>query len=314
MQVFAEEMCYKLQHILKDKKEIHGTVHSVFNRVCNITFKDWPIVSLISENIPMKPMSISLKALENVSMHELGLEVAQRVVYHADRLEIPEACFTMYLSNSRCIDCSPVFDFDMGNTRQVKAKIDELRLVLEQGNPMGLLRVVSNFDAAMGEQYNTIPQNRYSEFAWPRVSKLICSISEGDLTEITNASRGIAGFGPGLTPSSDDMLIGFMISLIYAAHYYNWGRQWAEDINSAILKGAEGRTNQLSYEMMSYAAKGEVTKNIHQLMSCIYSNSTQLIHRSALDVMDYGETSGADMLLGIYMGCKTYVSMGKVTI
>jgi hypothetical protein len=309
MQVFAEEICYKLQHMLKDKKEVHGTVHSVFNRVCNIIFEDWPIVSLISESIPMKPMSISLKSLENISMHELGLETDQRILYRQHRLEIPEACFTLYLSNSRGFDCRPVFDFNMGSINQIKLNIDELRVVLEHGNIRGLLPMISNFEESSGEKYNTFTPNRYSEFAWPRVDKLIRAISQGDLTKISDKSRGIAGFGPGLTPSSDDMLIGLMISLIYASRYYNWGRQRAEAINSAILRGAEGRTTQLSYEMMSYAAKGEVTKSIHQLMGCIYSNSTQLIYRSALDVMDYGETSGSDMLCGIYMGCKTCISV-----
>lgn len=309
MQIFAEEICYKLQHMLQDKKEIHGTVHSVFNRVCNITFKDWPIVSLILDSIPMKPMAISLKPLGNISMHELGFVAVQEVLYYQHRLEIPKAGFTLYLGASRGVDCSPVFNINRGSINQIKLNIHELRLVLEQGNSMGLLPVVSKFEEAAGENYKTFTPNRYSEFAWPRVNNLIWAIRQCDLIEIANASRGIAGFGPGLTPSSDDMLIGLMISLIYASYCYSWDKERVEAINSAILKGAEGRTTQLSYEMMGYAAKGEVTNNIHRLMSCIYSNSTKLIYENALDVMDYGETSGSDMLCGIYMGCKTYKSM-----
>ncbi len=304
MQVFAEEICYKLHDILKDKKELQGVVHSVFNRVCNISFQNIPIVSLILKSIPMKPMAVSINVTVNMSMHELGIEAGQKVIYHHDKLEVPEAGLILYFSNSIDIQCGPSFSFNKENINRVKANIDELRLALKQGNPLGLLPIVSNFEETFGEQLNAIPQNRYSQFAWPRINKLILAVKQGEPIEITSASRGIAGFGPGLTPSSDDMLIGLMISFIYAAHYYDWEKGKAEAINEAILKGAEGRTNQLSYEMMSYAAQGEVIKNIHQLMNSIYFNTEQSLYKSALEVMNYGETSGADLLTGIYIGCK----------
>jgi hypothetical protein len=71
VETFAEEICNKLNDMLKHSKEINGEIHSVFNRVFNITFPGWPIVSIISKNIPMKPMSVSLQPLVNKSMYDL---------------------------------------------------------------------------------------------------------------------------------------------------------------------------------------------------------------------------------------------------
>jgi hypothetical protein len=309
MQIFANEICYKLREMLNEKVEIQGTIHSVFNRVCNITFKDWPIVSLLLDSVPMKPMAVSFKSFGNISMHELKMEAGQRVIYCEDKLMFLQSDLTLSLIKARTVDCRPVFDFEKTSIEEVKGNIKELRLILQQGNAKGLLAIASEFDEGFEDKHRKLLQNRYSEFALPRVINLVLAIKKGNLEEIFNASRGIAGFGPGLTPASDDMLIGFMISLIYAAEYYGLLKGHAEAINSALLKGAEGRTTQLSYEMMSFAAKGEVTRNLHQLMSCIYFKSEKNLYDSTLSVMDYGETSGSDMLLGIYLGCKVCTSL-----
>jgi hypothetical protein len=309
MQIFASEICYKLRGMLNEKIEIQGTIHSVFNRVCNITFKDSPIVSLLLDSVPMKPMAVSFKPLGNISMHELEMEAGQRVIYCEDKLMFPQLDLKLSLNKARTVDCRPVFEFEKRSIEEVKENIKELRLILQQGNTKGLLPIASEFDEGFEDKHKKLLQNRYSEFALPRVNKLVLAIKEGNLEEIFNASRGIAGFGPGLTPASDDMLIGLMISLIYAGEYYGLLKVHAEAINSALLKGAEGRTTQLSYEMMSFAAKGEVTRNLHQLMSRIYFNSEKDLYDSTLAVMDYGETSGSDMLLGIYLGCKVCTSL-----
>lgn len=303
MQALGKEICYKLQNTLNNKKEFTGIIHSVFNRVCNITFDSLPIVSLILESIPMKPMAVSLKNSENFSMHYFGLKPGQRVVYSYNKLEILEANFTLYLNDLKSIDCRPNFNFSKGSIDQVRSNILELSYILENGNPSGLLPMLSDFKNSMGEKHKAIPPNIYSQFAWPRTIDLIKSITQLNFIEITNASRRIVGLGPGLTPSSDDMLIGLMISLIYASYYYNWNEDKIKSVNSSILNGAEGKTSQLSYEMMSFAAQGEVTENIHQLMTCIYSDNTQSFYKSTISVMDYGETSGSDLLLGIYIGC-----------
>lgn len=312
MESFAGEICYRLHHMLKNKEEIEGTVHSVFNRVCNITFDNWPIVSLINESLPIKPMAVSLKFIDYISFHKLKILAGQRVIYRNDMLSIPETGFNLNLGSATAIECTPKFDFNTAAISNVRDNIRKFRLTLDMGNSRGLLPVVCDFEELIGEKNKIFPQNPYSQFAFPRIKKLILSINQEDPEQITEAGREAAGIGPGLTPSSDDMLTGLMISFIYAGHYYNWEKGRAQDINSAILKGAKGRTTQLSYEMMSFAVRGEVTKNIHQLMKCIYTNSNEEIFKSILDVMNYGETSGSDLLAGIYIGSK--VCMDKIKL
>jgi hypothetical protein len=304
MKCYAIEICRHIHHFLNDEKEIKGNVHSVFNRVCNITLGDSPIISLIFQSIPMKPMAISFKPFHINSIHDLEIERNQVVLYHNGELEIPQAKFTLSLQDARIDDCRPLFNFNKGNDIDVENNIAELREILRLGNHSGLLPVIYDFEESIGESQDIIIENKYSQFAWPRINNLIRTIKLGELCEITNATSKIAGFGPGLTPSSDDMLIGLMISLIYASYYYDLDREHIKAINSSILKGAQGKTTRLSYEMISFAAQGEVTKNIQGLMSCIYSNPSQLLKKNAMSVMDYGETSGSDLLTGIYIGCK----------
>jgi glutaredoxin-related protein len=304
MKSYAVEICHRLHDLLDGEEKIQGNIHSVFNRVCNLTIKDWPIISLIFDSMPMKPMSISFRATDICSLHDLEMERGQVVLYQGGKFEIPQCGFSLILKDAKTLDCRSLFNFKKGNENDITSNISELRNILSQGNNLGLLPVICDFEESIGEPKDIIIKNNYSQFAWPRTSNLIKAIEQGELSEITKASSKLAGFGPGLTPSSDDMLIGLMISLIYASNYYRWGDEYIKSINSAILKGAAGKTTQLSYEMMCFAAQGEVTKNIHGLMSNIYSNSSQLLHKNAMDVMNYGETSGSDMLTGIYIGCK----------
>jgi hypothetical protein len=310
VEIFSDEICYRLQEMVKEKGKLQGTVHSVFNRVCNISFKDCQIISLILGSIPIKPMAISLNTVEINSMHDLGLEQGQRVIFEDDILRLPEANLEVNISEAKPVNCSPVFDNEKEDIHKVEAKFLELPLILQRGNCKGLLPVISEFDEISAEKF--VP-NRYSEFALPRINTLMQAIKSGVLEKIIDSSRGIAGFGPGLTPSSDDMIIGLMISMIYAAKYYGFPEGYVNAINTALLKGAEGRTNQLSYEMMFFAAKGEVTSNLHQLMSSIYFKSDKNLYDSVLEVMDYGETSGSDMLLGIYLGCRICADLKLTT-
>lgn len=301
---YGKEICRHVYYLLDGQKQIQGSIHSIFNRVCNLTFKDWPIISLMFNSLPIKPMAISFKPSKITSFHDLEIDKGHVVLYNDGQILVPQIGFRLNLKGAKVHDSRPAFEFDTGNDYDIRKNIAELRNILQKGNPLGLLPVICCFEESIGEIGDIISENRNSQFAWPRISNLIKSINQGDMRGISNSASNIAGFGPGLTPSADDMLVGIMISFIYAANYYNWQNDYEKSINSSILKGAEGKTTQLSYEIMSFAAQGEVTKNIHDLMKCIYSKPGKFLYENAMDVMNYGETSGSDLLTGIYIGCK----------
>lgn len=305
----AVEICVNTKQILEGQPVTYGVVHSVFHQVCNIETKEGAFIPLISHRMPPMPMSISFHIPSPLSMASLGLERGQRIIIQNQVLEMAESKFRLELGGAKIWDGKPRLDFPKIKEEDLLKNMELLRKVLlENGKFQGIAALVADFDKSMEpfvygreEEWNY----PYREFIWPRIQKLLQWIWKEELKEISRAAKQIIGFGPGLTPAADDLLAGIMIAMVYGAgcHGSDDRRVWA--MNQAMVEGVENRTTRVSGEMLSFAARGEASEDIRQLMVSIYSktDSTGLI-KEALSVLDHGETSGSDLLAGIYMGCK----------
>ncbi|MDF7666935.1 DUF2877 domain-containing protein [Orbaceae bacterium ESL0727] len=105
------------------------------------------------------------------------------------------------------------------------------------------------------------------------------------------------GLGPGLTPSYDDMLVG-TLSVLYCD----------DDINAHLLADAflvpmaelERLTTKVSATFLHYAIQGIFTS---PLLAVIYAFRQYKSSGVAVTkLLNYGHTSGADLLLGIWLG------------
>jgi hypothetical protein len=131
-------------------------------------------------------------------------------------------------------------------------------------------------------------------------------IPAGDLAELEEAIAGddidvaaavserIAGLGPGLTPSGDDVLAGAL-----AAH------AWAEAaglvgttrIREVICQVAAPRTSRLAGQMLRAATAGQVTAPLAALLTGIFGRRAPFPPDLA-GILAVGATSGADLLAG----------------
>ena len=100
------------------------------------------------------------------------------------------------------------------------------------------------------------------------------------------AARQLAGLGPGLTPSGDDVLLGVMYAL--------WVWRPDEPLIQTIGHAANPRTTTLSAAFLTAAMAGEATNHWHDLVMGGPGAANRLL---AL-----GQTSGADAWAGF---CRT---------
>ncbi|MGB6538500.1 MAG: DUF2877 domain-containing protein [Xanthobacteraceae bacterium] len=107
----------------------------------------------------------------------------------------------------------------------------------------------------------------------------------------------LIGLGPGLTPSGDDFLCGAMAALHYLGH-----NAVARLLAEHVLSAAANATNFISASYLRWAAAGEVSEVLFDVLRSIASGGDEL--DACLDVVDgVGHTSGWDTLTGAAVVC-----------
>ncbi|MDI6884288.1 MAG: DUF2877 domain-containing protein, partial [Hadesarchaea archaeon] len=111
------------------------------------------------------------------------------------------------------------------------------------------------------------------------------------------------GLGPGLSPSADDMLSGFISALGWVSRSLNRGVDRVDKVNGAIVSQAGG-TNLLSRQLLEHAARGEVNERLGELLEALLAGPASGINPLVERVMKIGETSGIDMMVGLLLGVR----------
>lgn len=125
------------------------------------------------------------------------------------------------------------------------------------------------------------------------------AVRSGDAAGVTGAVGQLAGLGPGLTPSGDDVLAGFLLAL----------RLWPEasrplgaQILAALILGtAAPRTGRISRAYLWAARQGHASDAWHDLVHSLPGAATA-VTAAVTRILQTGETSGADMLAGFLFG------------
>ena len=142
--------------------------------------------------------------------------------------------------------------------------------------------------------------NVYADFLAPRLPRLFAAVAAGDAAEAGEAAARIAGCGVGLTPSSDDLLTGYMAMLHALSAIGVLGD--IVPLTRAMAARAAQKTNRISGAFLLQSGAGYVSEDVLRLLQLLCSDSdAQQIERAAARVAAFGSTSGSDMLTGIVL-------------
>ncbi len=132
----------------------------------------------------------------------------------------------------------------------------------------------------------------------PGVAALFRGIyNEGSALVCGGAAR-LAGLGPGLTPSGDDFLAGVMLALWLRYRRPVPALAW-------IYEAAAHRTTRLSRAFLRAARDGHADARWHALLAALSGASRTALEAAAHAVLDFGATSGLDMLAGFVLTLET---------
>lgn len=224
----------------------------IFDRACNLINEQGEVLSVVTPQIGNGPFNLVLEK---------------------------DVCFSEYLSLESPISVS-----------RSQLTLGDLVINLATSKPWSPRPDWETLHARRNHilpQLNQLPITNYQTTP----SDLSTALVSADIPTAMYITTQLAGLGPGLTPSGDDVLMG--------AIYATWIIQTAE-IASLIVKEiantAAPLTTSLSRAWLRCAGKGEAGIQWHNLFRALIAGED--LQFPITKLLSIGETSGADALAG----------------
>jgi len=288
-----------IQPIFEQEPSV-GTIHSVFRKAANITH-DSTILALLSDELPRMPNSVRLRSVVTDKLLP-NLQPGMKVCVGNDKLAIPSCNFSFHLSDTLLWEPRPDVTAYQWHRETVAQHARLLTHFLAQKQYQGGLAPLVG-SLFLGQQLQETPLSR---MAMPKLRLLAQASWRQNIAGIEEAVRGLAGLGPGLTPSGDDVLGGFAAIMALLSPQLSADSLPRKYIASTIAAVAKPRTTMLSAVLLEYASRGEVSEQFGTLLLTLSYpvEASETILDAADSVLAFGASSGSDTLLGILLGLR----------
>jgi hypothetical protein len=119
----------------------------------------------------------------------------------------------------------------------------------------------------------------------------------------------LIGWGEGLTPAGDDVLVGWRAALDALVDGHPGRADFLCKFSAAILAGAS-RTTPLAAHCLRLAARGHYNADVIGLRNALLGESdAAALHAVLTDALNIGATSGADMVTGMLAGIEAWLDV-----
>jgi hypothetical protein len=277
-------------------EDFDASVHSVFPSALNLHLNgENNLLTLIASNEGDLPQGIRVNAPDGFSFEKLQVGEA---AFCRDRiLHFEKRSLTVQLSGALLWKCDlAALKFDAANPTVSAA----WSFVWDMLNKR---QTFLNADIIAGDLLHSgdRPRTGLSGRAGEAFTRLITATRRFDLTDIS-AINSLIGLGSGLTPSGDDVLIGFMTGLRCTTRDRIERAQFITSLGKTVIH-LSGQTNDISRTYLYHAAGGQVSSRLANLAEaiCRGENSESLLKIAEI-AMSVGHTSGLDTVTGLLAG------------
>jgi hypothetical protein len=278
-----------------------GTVQGVFDAAINIFFSGG-LVSLVPEVVQRGPLNITLKLPPELPrMSSFGVRAGDKVEVQGFTLELGDR-YLITFGLAGLYSPKHKFAQPMLADNEIEANLEVMReTALQFGNMSGLGELLALMSPG-GSRAAAVKLNIFASFGLRRIVLLEKAFQSEEKNAIADAVSELIGLGPGLTPSSDDMLAG--LALLCVLYAKNRGRvqRASRLIAQATASEARGKTTLLSEEYLSQAASGRGNEPVMRLCAALLTGRRESVELETRRVLKLGESSGTDTVLGIVLG------------
>jgi hypothetical protein len=245
--------------------------------------------SLLSHSHGLFPMSC--RVMNEIPFTQYGITEGDVVVTSDDRIYFPKAEIGINLKNSVERDLS--FDNKEGLfiPEDLVFKVELLKQMIgEKGSESDLSTLITG-------KY----RNPYADLVRIRLQELTKALKEDSRLVGERAGR-LAGCGIGLTPSSDDLLIGYMSVYLADTKAKRCSSIETYKMINAMGSEAAKHTNTISGAFLKQCGMGLFSEDMSLLLCALYSDSQiETVRKCGKRIQNFGSTSGTDMLTGVVL-------------
>ena len=286
-----------------------GLIHSIFQRVINITVLENRLISLVGQEVGQGPLNILVNIPYHINLLTIGIKKGDVVTRVSESIVIGENAIVISTKWTELWEPKRKFQVRLLPLKIVMANIEIMRnIALDSDYLSGLGELIpfthiSGLKDSKAEKLGSV-----SHLAFPHISSMLKAIKSGHSHDITRITKKLVGLGPGLTPAADDMLLGLMISMLYISENFNETSIDVKKINKDIISIISGRTTIISEEFLREASVGKVNKAVASLMENLLTSRQKEVENSVRNVLDLGGTSGTDTVFGVILGSHLMLS------
>ena len=271
-------------------------VHSVFRSAANLKLEgDSRLLTLLSSNEADLPQGIRLDTFKGFTFE--GWPAGIRGICREGILSFEGFPFVMDLRKAGNAESSLLtFQVDMNNSAVLTAWRSAWRALNDRQISSGseliagdLLRPTSNRSSIMVQRMGG---------ALRKILEATRQCGPVDIFSINS----LIGLGPGLTPSGDDLLVGYLAGLWCSVNANPERLDFLSALTEAVNMRSD-RTNVISRTFLYHACRGHVSGKILDLAAaiCTGSNPDRVLDCTGI-AMQTGHTSGMDAISGLLIG------------
>lgn len=274
-----------------------GTVHSVFDRACNLGCTDGGLVGIVGPAAGNGPATLVLTAPPTIALTALGPEVngGWRVVNRV--LGFEHATLRIDLAAARV--WQPPRTHIVVAPEALRERLAHAAHVASATGPRGGLAPLLGRSGwllgggALAPDFgHDLVADRAARAAWA----LAGAWRTSDAAATAAAARSLSGLGPGLTPSGDDLLAGFLIGVVRASGTLD------PRLADAVVAATLGRTNDIAGARVRHAAAGRIEERMDDVVTALLGESDAVLEDAVGRAVRWGHTSGIDTLVGLLLG------------
>ncbi|MBV7505508.1 DUF2877 domain-containing protein [Bacillus sp. sid0103] len=279
-----------------EKSSFNGIVHSIFNKTINLKcLNDGELYTIASTKIDNGPNTL---LIDINSFREVDLALndkvygAKKVLSITNKLAITVERAEKWESN--------LPDYPECSERLSANLVKMKHYIHSQGKAGGMKPDTASKNIFVKEMSRLLNE---------RSRALVYEVSNNRGSNALQSAAGLIGLGPGLTPSGDDYLVGFISTL----HLPNCPCHVFKELGEQIVKMAKPLTNEISYMALKKASIGSVRESLIHLLDSLVNGTENEMLQSLKNVLEIGSSSGTDIALGIVSGIETNLKVGGRT-
>lgn len=276
--------------------DFDASVHSVFKSALNLRLNgENELITLIVSGEGDLPQGMRVELHEDFSFEKI--EVGESAVCRDGILHFKNSSLTVQLSGARRWKCDlPALEFDITDPAVSAA----WRFVWGALNNRQRLKE-SEIVAEDLFGFDVSARAGLSRRVGEAMRDLLNATRQLELTA-NSALNSLIGLGPGLTPTGDDLLVGYMAGLWCTIRGRSERVQFITSLGETISRLSQN-TNDISRTYLTHAVRGQVSSRLANLAEAISrgANPEQLLE-IAEAAMKIGHTSGMETVTGLLVG------------